>query len=65
MATTALGRRVKDYRLSRLWTQKQMAAFLEVSLITVARIEAGKKVRDLTKAQIEQFLDKAQNTVAA
>ena len=53
----ALGKRVKEFRLARLFTQRQMAAAIGVSLPTVTRLEAGKAITDLTRAKIERFLN--------
>lgn len=53
----ALGRRVKEFRLERLWTQKQMAAALGVSEGTIVNIERGNGVSDLTQARIEKYLN--------
>lgn len=64
MASTKLGKRLKDFRLARIWTQRQLAAAIGIHLITVVRIENGKGVTDLTKAKIEQFLGSQETKVA-
>ena len=57
MASRSLARRLKEFRLDRQYTQRQMALALGVSLPTVTRLESGKSVADLTRAKIEKFLN--------
>lgn len=56
MSNRALGKRIKEFRLARLWTQGQVAKEMMVSKSTITRLEAGKSVADLTKAKIEKYL---------
>lgn len=53
MAQT-LGKRLKEFRLSRGWSQGRLALYLGVSRATVVRMERGEKVSDLTRAKIER-----------
>lgn len=55
--------RVKEFRLARLWTQKQMAAAVGVSVGTIMNIERGNTVSDLTQAKVDRFINL--QTVAA
>lgn len=57
MAKSALSKRVKDFRLARLWTQKQLAAAMGVSVGTIMNIERGASVSDLTRAKVERFIN--------
>ena len=58
MVSKSLGKRVKEYRLANLKTQRQMAAILDISLATLCRIEQGStSIADLTRAKIEKFLN--------
>lgn len=58
MVSKALSRRVKDFRLAKLYTQRQMAVALNISLATLCRIEGGGNgISDLTRAKIEKFLN--------
>lgn len=59
----ALAKRVKEVRLERLLTQKQMANAIGISLSSYIRIEAGpndRKISDLLKAKVEKFLNSLQ-----
>lgn len=56
MSNRGLGKRVKELRLARLLTQMQMAVAMGVSRATVANIEGGKEVSDLTRSKVEKFL---------
>lgn len=47
------GKSIRNYRTSRGWTQVDLAIRLGVSVITIARLEAGKGCTDLTRAKIE------------
>lgn len=47
------GKHVRKYRTSRGWTQTDLAVRLDISIVTIARIEAGKPCTDLTRARIE------------
>lgn len=51
-----IGRRLKDYRLNKGWTQSQLAAYLGLSWVTVSRLERGGKPMDLTRRKIEKLL---------
>ena len=64
MANRGLGKRVKELRLARLLTQKQMAVAMGISRATFIRIEDGKSVSELTRSKVERFL-KSQQTVQA
>lgn len=57
MVSKSIGKRVKEFRLAKLYTQRQMAVALGISLATLCRIEAGDSVADLTRAKIEKFLN--------
>ena len=59
-----LGKRLKEFRLARLWTQKQAAAAIGISLPTYNRMENGHDVTDLTRARIERFLESQTAQVA-
>ena len=56
MANRSLGKRVKELRLARLLTQKQMAIAIRISEATLIRMESGSEVSDLTRAKVEMFL---------
>lgn len=55
----ALGLQVKEYRLSRQWTQRRMASHLEVSLATYIRVEQGRGCSDLTRAKITKIISQS------
>lgn len=55
----ALARLVKEYRLSRLWTQNRMASHLEISRATYLRIELEKGCGDLTRAKITKIISQS------
>lgn len=55
-----LGQRVKDFRLDRGYSQKRLSLILGVSRATIARLEAGKPVLELTQAKIERTLNQTQ-----
>lgn len=46
----------KTYRLTRGWTQKQMARKCKVHRLTIIRIEKGLPVTDLTRAKVDKVL---------
>lgn len=52
-----LGRRIKQFRLDKQLTQKQVAQFFGVSIPTITRLEAGKNCTDLMRAKLEKLLD--------
>lgn len=57
----ALGVRLKRYRMDKLMTQEDLAKKLEMSRFTLSQIENGSEdVRDLTRAKIENFLNREQ-----
>ncbi len=53
----SFNKRVKEFRLARLWTQKQMAIAMEVSVGTIMNIERGNSVSDLTRAKVEKYIN--------
>lgn len=55
-----LGRRLKEFRLDRGWTQVRLAAYLGLSWMTVSRLERGGKCMDLTRRKIEKRLAEAE-----
>lgn len=57
-APTKLGKLLKEWRLDKGLTQAKMAALIGVSRGTVANIEAGKAISDLTQRQLEKSLAK-------
>ncbi|MGH9574593.1 MAG: helix-turn-helix transcriptional regulator [Candidatus Acidiferrales bacterium] len=66
-STRSLGKQVKEFRLYKLavpMTQRQFAAAVGISHVTVVRVERGDKVTSMTRAKIERFL-KSQPTVAS
>jgi DNA-binding XRE family transcriptional regulator len=50
------GERVRAARLDMLLTQPQFARWVGVSRPTIARIERGDPIADLTRARIEKML---------
>jgi transcriptional regulator with XRE-family HTH domain len=52
-----LARKMKDFRLDRDWTQVQLAAYLNLSSGTIARIEQGYEFTDRTRRKIERLLE--------
>lgn len=52
-----IGKRAKDFRLERLWTQKQMAAAIGVSEGTIVNLERGDSVSDLTRSKVEKYIN--------
>lgn len=59
-----LGKEIKAFRLDRGWSQRRMAGFLGVTVVTVNRLETGKGVAmDLTITKIRKQL--AQMTPSA
>ncbi len=53
-----LGKRVKEFRLSKEMSQPAAAEALGISLATIQRIESGAKGSDLTRARIEKRLER-------
>ena len=53
----SFGKRLKRYRLSKLWTLDQMAVITRLSIAGLSRIERGKAVpSDLSISKIKQAL---------
>ena len=51
---------IKAFRLDRNMTQKQVAVYLGVSVVTVNRLENGKhKAMDLTIARVKRQIEAA------
>lgn len=48
---------VREFRLDKGLTQKQLSVAMDVSLSTVLRLEAGRELHPLTQRKIEKFLD--------
>ncbi len=65
MATKSLGKRIRDFRLEKEMTIREVAAFLGVGAGTIVRLLRGEKCNELTRAKIERRLDKLQSEVAA
>lgn len=59
-ANRGLGKRIREYRLSREWRQEDAARYFHVSTVTIARLEAGKPCTDLTRAKIENKIKREQ-----
>lgn len=57
-SNNALGERVKQFRLMNEWTQADTAKFFRISMATYVRVESGKSCGDLTRAKIENKLEK-------
>lgn len=51
------GKLVREFRLDKGMTQKQLAVAMDVSLSTVLRLEAGRELQPLTQRKIERFLE--------
>ena len=64
-ANRGFGKRVKEYRLSREWRQEDAARHFRVSTVTIARIEAGKPLSDLTRAKIENKIERDQQALSS
>ena len=63
-ANKDLGKRVKEFRITREMTQGQAADFFRVSMSTYVRIERGAGCSDLTRGKIERPLTTQQQAVA-
>lgn len=51
-----LGRKLLEYRTKNRVTQKQLAEEIGISTITLANIEAEKKVQATTRCRVEMWL---------
>lgn len=62
-ANRGIGKRIKEYRLSREWTQEDAGRHFNVSTVTIARLEAGKPCTDLTRAKIENKIKREEQVL--
>lgn len=51
-----LGERIREARTARAWSQSELAEQADVSRPTIARIEAGQRVRMATLETVAQVL---------
>lgn len=51
------GRRLREFRLDKGMTQRQMGIAMGVSMSTILRAEAGRGLQPLTQRKIERFLE--------
>jgi DNA-binding XRE family transcriptional regulator len=49
-----IGKQIKVWRLSKVWTQEKAAVALGISIATIQRLEAGASCSELTEARIQK-----------
>jgi transcriptional regulator with XRE-family HTH domain len=49
-----IGKRIKAWRLSKVWTQEKAALELGIGIATIQRLEAGASCSELTAARIQK-----------
>ena len=57
--TVVLANQAKEFRISRGWSQKQMAEFCRVSRATIARLEARMSVSERIVGLLKKTLQPA------
>jgi DNA-binding XRE family transcriptional regulator len=56
-----IGKQIKAWRLSKLWTQEKAAHEIGIGVATLQRIEAGAACYELTEARIKKRIGRDRN----